>query len=195
MPLPAPATERTHIHTRTVACTGYRRSDGLWDIEGHITDRKTYSYTSEERGEVTAGTPVHDMWIRLTVDDTLLVHAIIAVTDTAPYPTICPSITDAYHQVVGLRIGPGWSRALKERLGGVRGCTHLSELLGPIATTAFQTVIPLKSREEREKRKERGQDGAASPFPLLNTCHTFAADGAVVAKYAPHHAKKPENQR
>ncbi len=190
MPLSPASTAREPIHTRQVECHGYRRVDGLWDIEGRITDRKRYSYDSSERGTVAAGTPVHDMWIRLTVDDTLLVHAIEAVTDTAPYPATCPGIAAAYQQVVGLRIGPGWTRALKERLGGVHGCTHLSELLGPIATTAFQTVIPFKSREERARRKPQGQtqgqDGETSPFPLLNTCHTFRADGPVVAKYAPH---------
>jgi hypothetical protein len=192
MPLSPPPAAREPIHTRVVECKGYRRSDGLWDIEGHITDRKTYSYTSNERGEVSAGEPVHDMRIRLTVDDSLLVTAIEAVTDTSPYPEVCPSISSAYQQVVGLRIGPGWTRALKERLGGVKGCTHLSELLGPIATTAFQTVIPLKSREERERRQSnQQQEGQAAPFPLLNTCHTFSAAGPVVARYAPHLATKP----
>ena len=37
MPLPSPA-PRTHIHARTVRLDGYRRADGLWDIEGHLTD-------------------------------------------------------------------------------------------------------------------------------------------------------------
>jgi hypothetical protein len=79
-----------HIHTRTVTCEGYRRQDGLWDIEGHITDRKTYSYTTEERGEVKTGEPVHEMWIRLTVDDRLTVTAVEAVTDNSPFPKSAP---------------------------------------------------------------------------------------------------------
>ena len=39
MPL-SPAAPREHIHTRTVTCRGYRRKDGLWDIEGHLVDVK-----------------------------------------------------------------------------------------------------------------------------------------------------------
>ena len=42
----------------------------------------------------------------------------------------------------GLRVGPGWRRAVRARLGGVQGCTHPVELLGPLATTAYQTVHP-----------------------------------------------------
>ena len=183
MPL-SPAVAREHIHIRAIECRGYRREDGLWDIEGHMTDRKTYSFTTPERGEVSAGTPVHDMWLRLTVDDTLTVHAIEVVTDTAPYPAICPQIAPDYQAVVGLKIGSGWTRALKERLGGAKGCTHLTELLAPIATTAFQTIMPFKSRNRRPE--EVPQEGMPKSFALMNTCHTFRDDGEVVKTYAPH---------
>ena len=40
-------------------------------------------------------------------------------------------------------IGPdalGLSADVRERLGGTEGCTHIVELLGPVATTAFQTA-------------------------------------------------------
>jgi hypothetical protein len=45
---------------------GYQREDGMWDIEGHLRDIKGYAFESEWRGKVEEGTPVHDMWIRLT---------------------------------------------------------------------------------------------------------------------------------
>ena len=68
MPLSPPA-PREPIHNRSVECRAYQREDGLWDIEGHMVDTKWYEYHSEKRGNVAAGTPVHDMWIRLTVDE------------------------------------------------------------------------------------------------------------------------------
>ncbi|HYD97931.1 MAG TPA: DUF2889 domain-containing protein, partial [Alphaproteobacteria bacterium] len=79
MPLSAPAARR-HIHTRTVTCQGFRREDGLWDIEGHMTDVKTYAFGNEWRGEIAPGEPLHDMWMRLTIDDGFTVHAVEAVT-------------------------------------------------------------------------------------------------------------------
>lgn len=181
MPL-SPPSPREHKHTRVVECKGYRREDGLWDIEGHITDRKTYDFKSDERGDVTAGTPVHEMWLRLTVDDNFTVQAVEAVTDHAPYPSTCPHIAPDYTKIVGLKIGPGWSKAVKERMGGVNGCTHLTELLGPVATTAFQTIYPIISRERAKAAQASGQP---PKFPLLNTCHAFRADSEVVRKIAP----------
>ena len=54
MPLPA-ATPREPIHTRRIECQGFLRQDGLWDIEGRLTDGKTYSFKNEYRGEVKVG--------------------------------------------------------------------------------------------------------------------------------------------
>ncbi len=42
MPLPAASANRTPLHTRVVECRGFARDDGLFDIEGSITDVKTY---------------------------------------------------------------------------------------------------------------------------------------------------------
>ena len=63
--------KRKKIHNRTVHCEGFLREDGLWDIEGHLRDTKTYSFKSDHRGDVKAGTAIHDMTIRLTLDDNL----------------------------------------------------------------------------------------------------------------------------
>ena len=49
MPLPAPA-PRQLLHKRVVQCWGYRREDGLWDIEGRLVDTKTYPFPNEDRG-------------------------------------------------------------------------------------------------------------------------------------------------
>ena len=35
------ASARKSLHYREISCTGFHRSDGLWDIEGRLTDRKT----------------------------------------------------------------------------------------------------------------------------------------------------------
>lgn len=185
MPLSAPA-PRELLHTRQVECQGFRRADGLWDIEGHMTDRKTYSFPSDERGEVTAGTPVHDMWIRLTLDDRFRIQAIEAVTDASPF-SLCPAITPNFQRLVGLRVGPGFTRKVKELVGGVEGCTHLVELMGPIATTAFQTIFSAKHREQRERANggEAAHDQPRKRPRLINTCHAFASDSPVTKRNWP----------
>ena len=53
MPL-SPPVGRQHLHTRRVTCQGFFRDDGLWDIEGRITDEKTYEHANEWRGPLEA---------------------------------------------------------------------------------------------------------------------------------------------
>ncbi|MGQ9365617.1 DUF2889 domain-containing protein [Azospirillum sp. ST 5-10] len=187
MPLTDPS-PREPIHTRTLTLNGYRRADGLWDIEGHLTDVKAYAFTTEERGRLEPGDPIHEMWLRLTVDDSLTVLAVEAVTDKSPYGG-CGAIVGAFQKLVGLSVAKGWTRAVKERLGGVHGCTHLVELLGPLGTTAFQTIYPVLTRErERRAREEGTAPEAPRQRPvLLNMCHIFASDGEVARTRWPDH--------
>ena len=117
----SPPASRDPIHHRRIDCRGYRRADGLWDIEGHLTDTKTYPFVKSFRGELEPGEPVHDMWLRLTLDDELTVVAAQAATVAGPF-AICPAITPGFAKLEGLRIGPGWRRAVQARLGGVHGC-------------------------------------------------------------------------
>src|SRR3954454_24954269 len=149
MPLSRPA-PREHLHSRRVTCQGFRRDDGLWDIEGHLTDVKTYGFGNDDRGTIEPGDPIHEMWIRLTLDDGFAVRAVEVVTDKSPF-AVCPAITPNFQRLVGLRIAAGWTARVRELLGGVEGCTHLVELLGPVATTAFQTIFPVLSREKAER--------------------------------------------
>ncbi len=182
MPLSEPVA-REHLHTRTVTCQGFRRADGLWDIEGHLVDQKTYAFSNEERGAMAPGDPVHDMWLRLTIDDDFIVRGVEAHMDANPFK-ICPQITPAYEKLVGLTIARGWTRKTKELFSGAHGCTHLLELLGPIATTAFQTIYPIRHREHKERGTSGTVDVRRTP---VNTCHALSADGPIVKKHWPDH--------
>ena len=52
-----------------------------------------------------AGTPLHGMWIRLTVDDDMLIHACEAASDHTPY-AVCPQAAPNFARLAGLTIGP-----------------------------------------------------------------------------------------
>lgn len=189
MPLSTPV-ERELAHTRNIYCRGYERADGLWDIEAQMVDTKPYSFPNKDRGgAIEAGEPVHDMKIRLTVDVNLLIHAAEAITDASPF-NYCVEINEVYQRLVGLSIGPGWNQRLKEIFGGVSGCTHITELLGPLATTAFQTIGGSLSR----RNNFVDPDKKAIP-KYLNTCHALAFTSPVVREHWPHAYQKTANPK
>lgn len=182
MPLPTPQRRKLQ-HTRRVICEGYERDDGLWDIEGHLTDIKADVMHCKERndGTIPAGEPLHGMSIRITVDLELNILDAVASMDYTPF-RICPSIADSYKRLIGLQIAPGFTRKTREMFGGTSGCTHLLELLGPVATTAYQATH--HAREEQQNWA-----GGDQPPPMLNTCHTMDEAGPVVKEYWPHFHK------
>lgn len=177
MPLSKPA-PRKHIHGRRVACHGYLREDGLWDIEASLVDTKSYSFDNVDRGGINSGEPIHAMWFRLTVDDDRVVREAEAAIDAAPF-AICGDIAAGFEALKGLRIAAGWRKEVRARFGGIRGCTHLTELLlGPLAAVANLTVGAASGRP------------ATTPPPgdrpvLLDTCHALAADSPVVKREWP----------
>ena len=79
------------------------------------------------------------MWLRLTIDLDMKIHDAEAATDAGPYSP-CGDITPNFKALKGVTIGAGWRRKTLELLGGIKGCTHLVELLGPLGTTAFQAT-------------------------------------------------------
>lgn len=190
MPLSPPAPRR-HLHTRQVQCFGYQRDDGLWDIEGRVTDTKTYRYEKLLSGAVEAGTPVHDMWIRITLDNRYKIHAIETSTEWAPFD-ICGDVAPNFQELVGLTIGRGWRQAIKERLGGTKGCTHLVELLGPVATVAFQTIAPGRDPDHLDGRArgERRANVSRKPY-FIDGCHAWASDGPQVEREFPQFYQGP----
>jgi len=182
VPLSEP-TPRQEIHTRTITLRGYKRVDGLYDIEAHLTDTKGEVFTSDHRGEVLPGMPVHGMWMRMTVDEQLNIIACEAATEFSPY-AICPGAAPSFASLAGLQIRPGFLREANSRVGGTVGCTHLRELLQQMATTAFQTVQP--ARAKRDRKSDGHMPGKSAEKPaILNTCIAYGTDSPVVRRYWP----------
>ncbi len=190
MPL-SPPVEREPIHTRKVTCRGYLRQDGLWDVEGHMTDQKSYAYPNDYRGQIEAGEPVHDMWMRMTVDETLTIRAMECVTDSGPF-AICGNITPNFQRMVGVQIGKGFRGKVKQLVGGTEGCTHLVELFGPMATTAFQSIYPYQEKRRRENPEIAAAEGPRERPRILDTCHALASDSYVVKNNWPEFYTGPD---
>lgn len=176
MPLSQSPVGRKPIHTRAIECRSFARDDGMWDIEGNLTDIKAYPFENKFRGTIEAGEPFHDMWLRLTVDSDFVIRQVETVMDSTPF-AVCPAIEPAFDKLKGLRIGPGWNREARKRLGGVNGCVHLVDLLRPMATVAFHTVQWSRAAPGRQEKPPNK--------PPINSCHAWSSDGEVVRSEWP----------
>ena len=173
----SPPAPREEVHNRRISCNGFVREDGLYDIEAELTDNKTYDFPSDFRGTVTPDLAVHHMVLRITIDRDRVIQHAEAITITGPY-AICPTANAVFDNLVGLQIGPGWRRKVQTAIGGRHGCTHITELLGPVATIAYQTLYGEEARQKRQSGTLSDQDKQASRSQLANSCVGYADDSS-----------------
>lgn len=178
----SPPSERNLIHNRSISLTGYARDDGLWDIEAHMVDTRTQSVTYPRFGASRqAGQPLHEMKIRVTIDDDMLIHDAAAVTIHAPFD-VCSIPPKLFPKLKGLSLKEGWRKRVSGIIGGTGGCTHLFGLIANVAAVAYQTV---SSSEEYVEELERDE---SRPF-FINTCHAYNESGPVIEKLYPNYFK------
>ena len=159
MPLPPSPIPRQRLHQRSITYEGFRRDDGLFDIDAHLVDAKDHDFELLT-GVRPAREAVHDMWVRVTIDRAFVIHAIEVRTDAMPYPDACDRIEPAYSKLIGANLVQGFRKRLHDDMGGVRGCTHVTELLGSLPTAAVQTFAGLQREDEGD-----AQAVPARPLP------------------------------
>jgi hypothetical protein len=177
MALPTAAPERQLKHRRSIDVRVYARGNGLWEVDAHLSDIKTRDATLA--GQVRhAGDPIHDMLLRLVIDEAFNILEAGSETRWMPYPGHCDDLGDAYARLVGLNLLQGFRAAVRQRLGGVLGCTHLTEMTQVLPTAVVQAFAGevLDTREDNASGRQ--------PFQL-DRCHALRTDGPVVRTFYP----------
>jgi hypothetical protein len=172
MPLSPPTCPREPSHQRSITVRSYERSDGLWDLEGHLTDVWPRDLATST-GVLPANRPMHSMWLRLTVDRSATIVAAEAATDAGPYGTACAAITPDYGQLVGVRIAGGYREAIRRLFGRTAGCTHLNELAGVMGSAAMQALWGVMTSHPDAKPMS------------IDGCHALESSGPQVARFFP----------
>jgi hypothetical protein len=181
--LPAPVSRRP-VHTRNIRFEGFLREDDLWDIDCELSDTKADAIHMRERGMLPPGEPVHLLRVRLTVDDGFTIRAVQTAAVNAPFGECQSAANEPMQKLVGLTMGPGWRKKIDGAIGGVAGCTHLRELVFNAATAAFQMIPHHRALQRGHKDDSATADGKP-PF-YMGQCMTWAFDGPVVQRLAPH---------
>ena len=174
--------KRKLLHNRNINFKGYIRDDELFEIEAELIDTKNYNFQNYDRGTIKKDEPIHQMKIKLVLDENLFIIDAVAKTENSPY-SICKDANSNFRKIIGLQIKSGWKKELAKLIGGTNGCTHITELLSSVATAAFQTIYPYKSKQKKENKTTLSQN-LEKPL-LLGTCHAFDPKSEVVKRLWP----------
>ena len=188
MPLSPPVSRKLR-HRRAIRAEAFEREDGLWDIEACLTDHKPRDVALAP-GVRPNGLPIHELWLRITIDRKLNVVDAEASSDWVPYPGHCEAANPAYRALIGLNLLQNFRREANRLLGGVAGCTHLTELCAILPTAAIQAFAGDVWNTRGDSPGEASQDGngeaenAKPPFQL-DRCQALRFDGEAVRQFYP----------
>lgn len=177
MSLPAAAPGRQLKHRRTIDVQIFARGNGLWEVDARLTDVKTRD--AELGGGLRrAGDPIHEMLLRLVIDERMNILEAGSETLWMPYPGECSEHGDAYKQLVGLNLRDGFREAVRRRLGGTRGCTHITEMTQVLPTAVIQAFAGDVFRTSDNPAND------IRPFQL-DRCHALRVDREAVRIHYP----------
>ncbi|KIG03958.1 DUF2889 domain-containing protein [Caballeronia concitans] len=187
MPL-SPPVSRQLRHRRAIRLEAFEREDGLWDIEACLTDEKPRDLPLAA-GVRPKGLPIHELWLRITIDRKLNIVEAEASSDWAPYGGLCAESNSAYRGLIGLNLLRNFRREVRARLRGTAGCTHLTELCAVLPTAAMQAFFgDVWSDDMSDLFAQEDVNPAAHPNrpPFeLGGCHALRFDGPAVREYYP----------
>lgn len=176
--------DRTWIAERADAVPAHRRTIVIdvydtpttFEVCGRLEDRRPWA------DGVANPSSIHTMVLRLEVERaTLTITRAEATMEDFPHAE-CPGIAPAFASLVGLSIARGFTKAVQDRFGRERGCSHLEFLarcLGPAVIQAIPSTA------------QRGMSGGQPIDEVLfdtswleNTCHLWETGGVGQQKLA-----------
>ncbi|NMF87873.1 DUF2889 domain-containing protein [Aromatoleum petrolei] len=180
--------ERELTHTRQITCRAFRRKDGLWEIEATVMDEKGEDVPFRSRAPVRAGEFMHHMGIDFLIDDNFTILDVRAVMRAAPWGA-CPAATESYGRLIGLQIGPGFGRQIRERIGSDQGCAHLTDLITQVGNTYMQASWPDRMAQQVaiDPDPRRWPDSRAVAF--IGECLAWKRDGETLRQEYPELAQ------
>jgi hypothetical protein len=175
---PAPATA---VHRRSLIIDSYPVHDEHVTVVGRLTDVEPWDDPGHQ--------VVHDMTLRVTVRlADLVITAAEAGMGSFPHAE-CPFIAPSFGQLEGLSVRRGFTRELRQRLGGVSGCAHLGELARAMGPAVVRTSAAVRRQQAAAGPAAAGPAAAgltAADHALLpvGSCHVWAPDGPGLQKVA-----------
>ena len=176
--------ERELVHTRQVSCRAFRLKNGFLEIEATLSDEKGQQVPFRSRPAVQVGQFMHRMSLTLTIDGDYVIRDVRAQTLQAPWPA-CGETDAAYRKLIGLPINAGFTRKMRDLLGGVKGCTHVTELISQAANTYMQASWPDRIARQMAVDSDPRHWPDKSTLTFVNHCHAWRQDGETLVREYP----------
>jgi hypothetical protein len=165
-------TKKKLVHTRKIEINTFDLDDHRILVEGELEDtRRPPSAEESETGPFLVHHLIARIWVQ---GPDLTISAVDAKMKRIPRQE-CPEVLPAVQKLVGVKIITGFTQKVKDLIGNVRGCSHLTNLfltLGPVAVQGYWAAYG-------RRPGARSLDNPAISR-VINSCHVWRKDGPLV---------------
>ena len=179
--------DKESIHKRLLDLKTYSVDEDHIIVEGHLKDNRVQT-TYDFYGKIQKPGIIHNMIIRILVGGMPL-SILDAEAEMATVPNeLCSSTLDSIKEIIGLKIKGGFGENVHRRIGGVKGCVHLTHL---IVTMGQEAVHGAWINEMMRKTPDQEfYIDAESEGLLINSCSLWRKDGPLVKEFAEFFKKR-----
>lgn len=160
------------LHTRKIRTDCWLTDDDMYKAVGVIDDDKGIAMTTYSGRPIAPGGDLHTMRATLLLDKMLVIQS--ATIEMIDIPgDECNHACASPSDLIGLSISRGYNKGLKERIGGIKGCSHVFALLQQMGPAIVQAVYSDPTNDQHNSLDHWE--------PLIDTCFTWRENGPVVA--------------
>jgi hypothetical protein len=160
------------VHTRKIEINTFDLGDHQVLVEGILRDTRPSRGPSGEP----EGSPrlIHNLIARLWIKGPdLTISAVEAEMPTIPRE-ICSQALPEIQKLSGLKVITGFTQQVKDLIGGVKGCSHLTSLFLTLGPAAVQGYFAAYGRPQARSF----HNPAVSR--VIDSCHVWRKDGPYV---------------
>lgn len=167
--------DKVKIHTRDIKLATYPHTNSRVIVHGVLKDRR-YIKVFDVTGAVKEPGIIHHMDVKLLIKpDPLTIEDAKAVMIHVPM-TECSTTLDTMEKLKGLEIKSGFSKNIRDIMGGKKGCTHLCQLIIVMGQEIVHGWLTHKRKDKIPVPKDL-KSFDDKKF-LIDSCRLWSRDGA-----------------
>jgi hypothetical protein len=167
------------VHQRHLEFRSYPLENERIIVEGRLRDDRLVQGYHWDGTPIPAGV-VHNIRVRMLVGG-MPPTILDAEAEMLNVPhELCPTTLDSVKKIIGLSIAHGYSEEVHKRMGGVKGCAHLTHLIVTMGTAAIHGRFAQHTR--RPRPLPRSLDDMPQLSTVVRSCKLWDEDGPLLRR-------------
>ncbi len=165
---------KVRIHTRDIQLATYPHTGSRVIVHGVLKDER-YIRIFDVTGAVIEPGIIHHMDVKLLIKpDPLMIEDAEAKMIQVPM-TECTTTLDTIEKLKGLEIKSGFSKNIRDIMGGKKGCTHLCQLVIAMGQEIVHGWLTQKRKDNSSMPKDL--DNFSEKNFLIDSCRLWTRQG------------------